>query len=72
MLSRIHAICSEKEDKNLEIEKLKHLLAKNEYPKEVVEKEVERCLASKERISSACSLVGCASDFDAVVCGVES
>jgi hypothetical protein len=50
MLSRIHAICTEQVDKNLEIEKLKHLLAKNDYPKEVVEKEVERFLASKERI----------------------
>ncbi len=50
MLSRIHAICTEQVDKNLEIEKLKHLLVKNDYPKEVVEKEVERFLASKERI----------------------
>ncbi len=41
---------TEQVDKNLEIEKLKHLLAKNDYPKEVGEKEVERFLASKERI----------------------
>jgi hypothetical protein len=49
LLSRIYAICSEQKDKDLEVEKLKHLLIQNEYPKEVVDKEVEKFLSKQNK-----------------------
>ena len=47
LLDRIWRICSEETDKMEEIEKLKIILQKNEYPKHVVDKEIERFLKNR-------------------------
>ena len=41
LLNRICRICSTDQDRSLEINKLKHILILNEYPKEVVDKVIE-------------------------------
>jgi hypothetical protein len=57
LLIRIYAICSEQKDKDLEVEKLKHLLIQNEYPKEVVNKEEEKFLSKQKSKSQTTDVV---------------
>ena len=47
LLDRIWKICSQEEDINTEIEKLKTILAKNEYPKPIIEKEITNYIKRK-------------------------
>ena len=48
LLNRINAICCEQEDRDIELEKLKIILIKNQYPEEVIQKEYDRFKLRKE------------------------
>ena len=54
LLNRICGICSTQESRDLEIEKLKHVLWLNEYPAEVVNKTIESQLKKQSEIVSSC------------------
>ena len=47
LLDRIWKICSDNKDRELEVEKLKAILAKNDYPSEVIKKETEKFLKNR-------------------------
>ena len=47
LLDRICEICSDKKDRELEVEKLKVILAKNDYPSEMIKKETEKLLKNR-------------------------
>ena len=49
MLDRIWKICSEEKDRHLELEKLKNILTKNEYPPEIVDKEIMKFNERKKK-----------------------
>ena len=42
LLDRIWKICSDPKDRELEVSKLKGILAKNDYPTSIIEKETEK------------------------------
>lgn len=47
MLERISRICTEKEDRNLEMRKLRAILEKNDYPSNVIDAEFAKFMKSK-------------------------
>jgi hypothetical protein len=47
LMDRIWKICSLEEERNVEIEKLKQILLKNEYPSEIIEKEISTFIGRK-------------------------
>jgi hypothetical protein len=47
LCDRIWKICDRVEDRELEIKKLKHILAKNEYPEKVVDAEIDKFIKRK-------------------------
>ena len=47
LLERIRKICSDKKDRELEVEKLKVIVAKNDYPSEIIRKETEKFLKNR-------------------------
>ena len=51
LLNRFWKICSEQKDRDLESRKLKSILAKNEYPEDIVNKEFEKFIKSKNRVN---------------------
>ena len=48
LMDRIWKICSEETDRLIEIKMLKNILTKNEYPSEIVAKEIERFIKKKQ------------------------
>jgi hypothetical protein len=49
LLNRILRICMEEKDRETEIKKLKHVLVRNEYPKEVVDEVISKELDKIEK-----------------------
>ncbi|MBI3220718.1 MAG: hypothetical protein HYZ44_14480, partial [Bacteroidetes bacterium] len=47
LCDRIWKICDKVEDRELEIKKLKHILAKNEYPEKLVDAEIDKFIKRK-------------------------
>jgi len=50
LLDRIWKICSDQEERDFEVSKLKVILAKNDYPKAIIEKETEKFLKNRTKI----------------------
>jgi hypothetical protein len=51
LLDRIWKICSDQQDRDFEISKLKVILAKNDYPQKVIESEISKFLLKRDRIT---------------------
>ena len=51
LMDRIWKICSEQVDRDIEVEKLKSILARNDYPKFVVEREISKFVSSGDKPS---------------------
>ena len=49
LLDRIWKICSDPKDRELEVSKLKGILAKNDYPTSIIEKETEKFLINRAK-----------------------
>jgi hypothetical protein len=49
LLDRIWKICNEQEEKDREINKLRKILADNEYPNHIIEKEIDRFITNRKK-----------------------
>jgi hypothetical protein len=49
LLNRAWKICSDEEEREREINKIKAILAKNEYPEQVVENEIKKFISNRQR-----------------------